>query len=575
MYLGWIDYGVLVLLLIISGAIGIYQGCLRSKKVSTQEFLVGDGQMKILPTAMSLLASLTSAASLLGMPVEVYYYGTMFIYCVFSWLISTYITMKFFIPKYHYIGCVSIYAYLEERFSLTIRILVTSSYIVITVLYMAVIIYGPSLALSQVTGLNIWIAVGSCGLVCTIYTSFGGIKAVIWTDVIQSLVMFIGLILSIIFGIIDAGGLSIVFEKLKNGNRLQFSVITLDPSIRYTIWSVLIGVTFSSTAQYACIQTQAQRYMCVKNTRSAQKVVWIHYGMNVFMQMLFLFVGCLVYAKYNQCDPLQAKRISRSDQLYPLFVIETLGKYYGLTGIFIACILSATLSTYSSGVNSIATVIIEDIYKRLSNKHTMSNEHQLILSKVLSAIFGCLTVLMAFVVSYMKSNIITIIIQIFGAFAAPILGLYLLGLFSSRVKSQSALVAFFLCLIFQIFMLFGSIFTIKPTNKHGGRLATSLIGCIPSINVTHSRIIHTTNSNIFVSLFSISPLWFIFNGTMLTIILGIIFSFILDSKDSKIIDPLLLVSRYEIFPCLPKQTVIEKNNTISNNDNIIEHESMI
>ncbi|CAF4643576.1 unnamed protein product, partial [Rotaria sp. Silwood2] len=449
------------------------------------------------------------------------------------------------------------------------------------VLYMAVIIYGPSLALSQVTGLNIWIAVGVCGLVCTIYTSFGGIKAVIWTDVLQSLVMFIGLILSIIFGVIDAGGLSIVFEKVKNGNRLQFSVVTLDPSIRYTIWSILIGTTFSSTAQYACIQTQAQRYMCVKNTKSAQKVVWVHYGLNVFMQMIFLCAGCLIYAKYNQCDPLRAKSISRADQLYPLFVSETLGKYPGLTGIFIASVLSATLSTYSSGVNSIATVIIEDIYKRLSSKRSMSNEHQLILSKFLSAVIGCLTVFMTFVVSFMKSNIITIILQIFGAFAAPILGLYLLGLFTSRVKNQSAIVAFFICLIFQIVMLFGSILTLKPASKQGGRLDTSVIECIPSINVTRSQII-PTSSNIFVSLFSISPLWFIFNGTILTIIVGMIFSFILDSKDSKIIDPLLLVSRYDIFPCLSsstknivKRTVTEKNNTISNNDNIIEHESMI
>ncbi|CAF4496555.1 unnamed protein product [Rotaria sp. Silwood2] len=446
---------------------------------------------------------------------------------------------------------------------------------------MAVIIYGPSLALSQVTGLNIWIAVGVCGLVCTIYTSFGGIKAVIWTDVLQSLVMFIGLILSIIFGVIDAGGLSIVFEKVKNGNRLQFSVVTLDPSIRYTIWSILIGTTFSSTAQYACIQTQAQRYMCVKNTKSAQKVVWVHYGLNVFMQMIFLCAGCLIYAKYNQCDPLRAKSISRADQLYPLFVSETLGKYPGLTGIFIASVLSATLSTYSSGVNSIATVIIEDIYKRLSSKRSMSNEHQLILSKFLSAVIGCLTVFMTFVVSFMKSNIITIILQIFGAFAAPILGLYLLGLFTSRVKNQSAIVAFFICLIFQIVMLFGSILTLKPASKQGGRLDTSVIECIPSINVTRSQII-PTSSNIFVSLFSISPLWFIFNGTILTIIVGMIFSFILDSKDSKIIDPLLLVSRYDIFPCLSsstknivKRTVTEKNNTISNNDNIIEHESMI
>ncbi|UJR34606.1 hypothetical protein I4U23_027382 [Adineta vaga] len=575
MYLGWIDYGVLIVLLISSGGIGIYHGCVRSKQVSTKEFLVADGQMRILPTAMSLLASITSAASLLGMPVEIYYYGTMFIYCIISWFLATYLTMKFFIPKFHLIGNISIYAYLEQRFSLTIRILVTCSFILVTILYMSVILYGPSLALSQVTGLNIWIAVGLCGVICTIYTSIGGMKAVIWTDVIQASIMFLGLISTIILGLIDAGGISKVFEIVKNGNRLQFSVISFDPSIRYTIWSILIGTTFSSTAQYACIQTQAQRYMCVKDTKSAQKVAWTNYIMNVIMQMLCLCVGCLLYAKYSQCDPLRAKIISRPDQMYPLFVIETLGKFPGLTGLFIACILSATLSTFSSGVNSIATVILEDIYKRLSNKIEISNKQQVILSKILSVLVGCLTVFMAFIVSYMKSNIITIIVQIFGAFVAPILGLYLLGLFSSRVKTPSALVSFFLSLIFQIFVLFGSIFTDKPLNKQGGRLPTSIHGCIPSSinNITISTTTTTTNRSyhVLMPLFSISPLWFIFNGTILTIVLGMIFTFILDSKDTKIINPSLLISRNEIFSCFSSR----KEKVKRTDGTMIEQETML
>ncbi|CAF2080148.1 unnamed protein product [Rotaria magnacalcarata] len=581
MYLGWVDYAVLVLLFIFSAGIGLYQGGFKSKQTSTKEFLIASGQMRILPTAMSLVASLTSAASFLGMPVEAYYYGTMFMYCIFSWLIATYVTMKFFIPKFHQIGNASIYAYLEQRFSLTIRIMVTCSFLLVTILYMAVIIYGPSLALSQVTGLNIWLSVGSCGLICTIYTSIGGMKAVIWTDVVQASVMFIGLILSIIFGVIDAGGISKVFETVKNGNRLQFTVFTFDPSIRYTIWSILIGNTFSSTAQYACIQTQAQRYMCVKDKRSAQKVAWMNYAINVFMLSLFLCVGCLLYAKYHQCDPLRANLISRPDQLYPLFVIETLGRFPGLTGLFISCVLSATLSTFSSGVNSMATVIFEDIYKRISNeKSSISNKQQVLLSKLLSVILGCVTVAMAFAVSYMKSNIITIIIQIFGAVAAPILGVFLLGLFSSRVKSRSVLVAFFIALIFQTFMLFGSILTVKPANKQGGRLPTSIDRCIPSIDVTPAPTTHI-NSTILLSLFSISPLWFIFNGTIVTIVFAMIFTFILDSKDSKPIDTSLLVSRNEIFPCFPsknerlQQAATQNLDENSQLDTVPEQESMI
>ncbi|CAF4779436.1 unnamed protein product, partial [Rotaria sp. Silwood1] len=89
---------------------------------------------------------------------------------------------------------------------------------------MGVILYGPSLALSQVTGLNIWLAVGSCGLVCTVYTSIGGIKAVIWTDVAQAVIMYLGIILTIVFGFIDAGGIAKAIETVSNGNRFQFWV---------------------------------------------------------------------------------------------------------------------------------------------------------------------------------------------------------------------------------------------------------------------------------------------------------------------------------------------------------------
>lgn len=97
-------------------------------------------------------------------------------------------------------------------------------------------------------------------------------------------------------------------------NRFYFS-IQFDPSIRYSIWSIFLGHTFSTTAQYACIQTQAQRYMCVKNTKSAQRVAWTNYIINVIMSVILICVGGLIYAKYNQCDPLQAKLVSRSDQV--------------------------------------------------------------------------------------------------------------------------------------------------------------------------------------------------------------------------------------------------------------------
>ncbi|CAF1408205.1 unnamed protein product [Adineta ricciae] len=419
--------------------------------------------MKILPTSMSLLASIMSAAFLLGTPVEIYAYGSVYLYYAIAYIIGTYLTVNLFLPKYLQIKCTSIYEYLEKRFSLSVRTSVTSIFVVIYIIYMGVILYGPSLALSQITGLNLWMIVGFAGVICTFYTSitrtYGGMKAVIWTDVTQTVTMFLGVMLSIVFGFMDAGGIEKVFKTAIQGDRLNF--------IKY------ITLELTQTA-IACLQTQAQRFLCVRDLRSAKRVAWINCFQFIFMLFLTACVGLLLYSKYQSCDPLQAKIISKADQLYPLFVTETLGKIPGLTGIFISCILSASLSSISSGINSIVTVIVEDIYKRIKTSSTISDQQQTIISKILSVSLGALTVCLACLMSYMGNHVLVIVFQIAGSFAAPILGVYLVGFFLRRVNSRSVLIAFFLCLIFQMWILIGSTLTIKQRVRSDGRLSLSI-----------------------------------------------------------------------------------------------------
>ncbi|CAF1190473.1 unnamed protein product [Rotaria sordida] len=395
---------------------------------------------------------------------------------------------------FHQIGNYSVYAYLEQRFSLTVRIVVTIIFILYNTIYTAVILYGPSLALSQVIGLDIWFAIGSCGIICTLYTSVGGMKAVIWTDVAQTIVMFLGLILSIIFGFIDAGGVKKVFEIAIDGNRIQLA-----------------------------------------------KVAWMNI---ILMAILYLFcgcIGCILYAKYNQCDPLRAKLISKPDQLYPLFVIETLGRFPGLTGLFIAAILSASLSTISSGINSVVTVILEDIYKRLVVEHSMSDKRQAIISKILSVLIGLLIVMLAFLASYLSDNILVIVCQLVGSYIPPILGVYLLGFFAPRVNSRNVLVAFLL----------------------NGRLPTSIEGCLSAANITQPITTSQSSNNPLLLLYSISVMWYAFNGVFLTVILSLLGTFIfgridfikqnqcsyeyLGSNNPKMVDKSLLVLWKNVF----------------------------
>ncbi|CAF0946836.1 unnamed protein product [Rotaria sordida] len=117
-------------------------------------------------------------------------------------------------------------------------------------IYMAIVLYAPALALSQTTGLNIWVSVVSIGVICTFYSSVGGLKAVIWTDVLQSVVMLGGLLPAIIQGLILVGGFKRVFTIADKGGRIEFDNVSFDPRTRHTIWGVVIGSTFNALADY-------------------------------------------------------------------------------------------------------------------------------------------------------------------------------------------------------------------------------------------------------------------------------------------------------------------------------------
>ncbi|CAF5169132.1 unnamed protein product, partial [Rotaria magnacalcarata] len=205
----------------LSLCIGAYHGCIRSKQLSTNEFLFADVQMKALRTAMSLMATIISAASLLGGPAEIYPYENISL-CLagIAWLIGTYSTANIFIPIFRRLGHISLYTYLEQRFSLSVRIVITSTFLIINTCFIPIILSGPSLALSQVTGLYIWFAIGSCGIICTLCTSVGSMKAAIWADVTQTILILLASILIIIFGVIRVDGIQKVFDIAMAGNRI-------------------------------------------------------------------------------------------------------------------------------------------------------------------------------------------------------------------------------------------------------------------------------------------------------------------------------------------------------------------
>jgi solute carrier family 5 (sodium-dependent multivitamin transporter), member 6 len=262
--------------------------------------------------------------------------------------------------------------------------------------------------------------------------------------------------------------------------RLHLDSISADPRVRHTVWSLLIGGTMNSLSTYGFNQTQVQRYMCVRTTRGAQQAIFINAVGAAIIIVLSSLVGIILFAYYADCDPLTAKYVSDVDQIFPYFVMEVLSDKPGLAGVFLACIFSGSLSTISSGLNSLAAVLIEDIYKGLLGK-TIDDERQGVASKILSVVLGILVMLLTYVVSYLGS-VLNAALSLFGVLSGPIMGAFFLGFFFPRANRRGALVGFIVSLVLQLWIFLGA--QITKNQMPSVRLPLSVQNCTSPLNTT-------------------------------------------------------------------------------------------
>ncbi|XP_016299666.1 sodium-coupled monocarboxylate transporter 1-like [Sinocyclocheilus anshuiensis] len=259
------DYVVFSLMLVISAGIGVYYAFAGRGQSSSADFLVGGRSMTAVPVALSLTASFMSAITVLGTPVEVYQHGAIFILICFSYVLMVAVSSEIFLPIFYRLGITSTYEYLEMRYNKVIRLFGTVLFIIQTVLYTGLVIYAPALALNQVTGIDLWGAVISTGVVCTLYCTLGGLKAVVWTDVFQVGIMLAGLLAVIVQSVLLQGGISTIISDSTQGGRLNLWDFDPNPLRRHTFWSITVGGTFLWTSVYGINQAQVQRYISCKS----------------------------------------------------------------------------------------------------------------------------------------------------------------------------------------------------------------------------------------------------------------------------------------------------------------------
>lgn len=182
------------------------------------------------------------------------------------------------------------------------------------------------------------------GLVCTLYTSIGGIKAVIWTDTFQIIVITGGLLTLLIKGVLEVGSVDLVIERVKEGQRMPYFNPDPDPTVKYTFWTLFVGGAMMTLTIYGSNQAMLQRYMSMPSLKHAEISLLLALPGSIFYQCLVCMLGLVMYAYYHtKCDPLMAGQITKRDQMVPLFLLDILSNYPGLPGLLVACIFSAAL----------------------------------------------------------------------------------------------------------------------------------------------------------------------------------------------------------------------------------------
>lgn len=540
-----VDYVVFGLLLVLSLVIGLYHACRGWGRHTVGELLMADRKMGCLPVALSLLATFQSAVAILGGPAEIYQSGTQYWFLGCSYFLGLLIPAHVFIPVFYRLHLTSAYEYLELRFNKTVRICGTVTFIFQMVVYMGVALYAPSLALNAVTGFDLWLSVLALGIVCNIYTALGGLKAVIWTDVFQTLIMFLGQLVVIIVGAAKVGGMGHVWAVASKHGRISGIKLDLNPFERHTFWTLAFGGVFMMLSLYGVNQAQVQRYLSSRSEKAAVLSCYAVFPCQQVALCMSCLIGLVMFAYYKEYGMSPQQEQAAPDQLVLYFVMDLLKDMPGLPGLFVACLFSGSLSTISSAFNSLATVTMEDLIQPWFPQ--LTETRAIMLSRSLAFAYGLVCLGMAYVSSHLGS-VLQAALSIFGMVGGPLLGLFCLGMFFPCANPLGAIIGLLTGLTMAFWIGIGSI--VSRMSSAASPPLNGSTSFLPS-NLTVATVTTLMPSTVskptgLQQFYSLSYLWYSAHNSTTVIVVGLIVSLLTGGMRGRSLNP------GTIYPVLPK-----------------------
>lgn len=430
---GWIDYTTLVLYLAGLGLMSFY---FSKKKQASGDYLLGSKNIPYWAAGISIMATQVSAIGFMSIPAKAYAVNWAYFAGVFTWFVAVPIVTRAYIPFIRKINVASAYHYLEERFNAGARLFAASVFVLFQLARMGLVLYLPSLALSAVTPLDTITCILIMGVLSTVYTVVGGIEAVIWIEVAQAILLFGGALVCIVLAVAGLkGGVADFFTQGFADHKFSLGEMNWDFASS-SLLVILIGNIFIRLGNLTSDQAVVQRYMTTKSLAQAKRSVWADVAVSVPWAFVVYGLGTALYVYYKQ-NPGQLNPAIASDGILPMFIAQRAP--VGLSGLIIAAIFAASMSTLEGSIHSVATIFTTDFYGRY--KKNISQKHTGRVAKAATIVLGAFATGVSLVLVFMDVNsILDVFQEITGLFIGASTALFMLGIFTRKANSTGALI---------------------------------------------------------------------------------------------------------------------------------------
>ncbi len=449
-----LDYGMVVAYLLATAAIVVWSA---RRQKDTETFFLGNRQMPWLAVGLSIMATLLSSISYLGLTGEMVKNGVSVFGTYLGWPLAMLMVIPLFIPFFMRLRLTSAYSYLELRFNPFARQLGSALFFLLRLGWISMVMYSGSLALSAMAGWNIYTVIVVLGLAATLYAFFGGFEAVIWTDVLQAITLFGGALGIVVFVWFTTGDSPVGWwHTASTIDRTHTSPpwFSLDPRVRMTIGTVALNGFFWQICTHASDQVVLQRYSSTPSAYAARHSYLVNMASSLAIGLLLGLSGLALLHYYTERPERLAEGMSprdAGDKLMPYFYSHELPM--GCAGLILANFLCDAMQTLVAGVNSIAAVAISDLFPQQPNdRHSAAR--QLLLARWLTVGLGLVCIGFALVIAIVSReyefNIVDLMPRAFNLFLGPLAALFFIGMFVPRSTARSAIPAVLVCLVVSI-----------------------------------------------------------------------------------------------------------------------------